>query len=645
MDLLQSSLQRLGSDRDVRIELQQETDDSLPLILASLGPTETDGLEAQRPLPIKNTIWNLVAWQPADAAPILSSRQILFLAVLALGMLALAAIFVLLFKRVSESVRKDQITIINLFEDMVNGELQRQYPVSLANNYGTVELLQGIAKEFHSGDGATSGLGIGIERELLSAEPYVPETYDIETIGRSQGAEKIPASIFRAYDIRGVVGDTITDEIVREVGRAIGSECLDSDQHRVIVARDGRTSGQELVQALTDGLLSTGVDVIDIGMVPTPVLYFATHYLGSNSGVMVTGSHNPPDYNGLKIVLNGETLYGDAIQTLRRRIDTGNLRSGEGSHRDQNLLSDYMDRIIGDISLARGMKLILDCGNGVAGVAAPELLRRLGCEVEELFCNVDGRFPNHHPNPSKPENLVTLKRRVMDQGADLGIAFDGDGDRLTAVDSAGNVIWPDRLLMLFAKDVLSRLPGSDIIYDIKCTRNLPRVIANLGGHPHMWKTGHSLLKAKVRETGAPLGGELSGHIVFQERWYGFDDALYASGRLLEILAADSRSTADVFAELPNSLSTPELEIRMREGQPFRLMERLLKKAQFPGAKITTLDGLRADFEDAWGLVRASNTTPSLTLRFEADNDEALRRIQDTFRKLLLDLDPNLLIPF
>ncbi len=460
-----------------------------------------------------------------------------------------------------------------------------------------------------------------------------------------KGSVMVPASIFRAYDIRGVVGQTLTAEIVYEIGRAIGSEAYARGSQSVIVARDGRLSGPDFVQALGNGLRDSGRDVIDIGCVPTPVLYYATHYLSTNSGVMVTGSHNPADYNGFKIVLRGETLAEAAIQGLRQRIETGDLTTGHGSYRTIDIVSDYIERITSDIRLTRPLRVVVDCGNGVAGEIAPRLLRTLGCEVTELYCEIDGHFPNHHPDPSHPENLADLIETVRQQRADIGLAFDGDGDRLGVVTVEGKIIWADRQMMLYARDVLSRNPGAEIIFDIKCSTHLARVIREAGGTPLMWKTGHSLVKAKMKETGAPLAGEMSGHIFFKERWFGFDDGLYTAARLLEILSHDSRPPAEVFAELPDAVSTPELNIRLQEGEQQPFVARLRELASFPGAQLTTIDGLRADFPDGWGLVRASNTTPSLVLRFEADTPEALKRIQEQFRSLLLAVKSDVALPF
>ena len=455
----------------------------------------------------------------------------------------------------------------------------------------------------------------------------------------------IPENIFKAYDIRGIVGKTLTADIVREIGRAIGSEALARKQSTVVVGRDGRLSGPEFAKVLSDGLRAAGANVIDIGMVPTPVLYFATHFLKTGSGMSITGSHNPPDYNGIKIMLGGETLSGDAISALRTRIVEGKLSSGTGEWKAVDVVPDYIARVTSDVRLARPLKIVVDCGNGVPGMLAPRVLRELGCEVSELFCEVDGHFPNHHPDPSQPENLEDLIRAVKAQRADLGLAFDGDGDRLGVVTAEGAIIWPDRQMMLYAADVLSRNPGATIIYDVKCTRNLATAISQHGGAPLMWKTGHSLIKAKMRETGALLAGEMSGHIFFKERWFGFDDALYTAARLLEILSHDARAPSAVFAELPETVNTPELKLEMQEGEHFKLMERLQKSAHFPGAKLTTIDGIRADFADGWGLARPSNTTPTVVIRFEADNQTSLERIQKQFRDLMLSLDPTLTLPF
>ncbi len=457
----------------------------------------------------------------------------------------------------------------------------------------------------------------------------------------------IASEIFRAYDIRGVVGKSLTSEAVKTIGRAIGTEARALEQKTVAVGRDGRASGPQLAEALIDGLRATGCDVVDIGEVPTPVLYYATHYLETGSGVMVTGSHNPPEYNGLKIMLAGETLFGDRITALRTRAMSGEFESGSGSLESVDVTSEYIRRVTEDIPVAIGnaFKVVIDCGNGVAGAVAPQLIRALGHDVTELYCEVDGTFPNHHPDPSVPENLKDLIAKVKEDGADIGFAFDGDGDRLGVVDGNGTIIYPDRQLMLFARDVLSRNPGAEIVFDVKCTNRLPMVIEKLGGKPVMWKTGHSFIKGKLKETGAPLAGEMSGHIFFKERWYGFDDALYASARLLEILMGFKLPPADVFKKLPKGIATPELRVDLEEGEHLAFMEKLKQSSSFGDAKVITIDGLRVEFADSWGLVRASNTTPSLVLRFEGDNKEALIRIGGLFKKTLLEIDPNLKLPF
>ncbi|HEX6834152.1 MAG TPA: phosphomannomutase/phosphoglucomutase, partial [Rudaea sp.] len=457
----------------------------------------------------------------------------------------------------------------------------------------------------------------------------------------------VERNIFRAYDIRGVIGKTLTKGVAREIGRAIGSEARDRGLREIAVARDGRLSGPDLSAALIEGLRSTGCDVIDIGAAPTPVLYFATFHLNTGSGVMVTGSHNPPDYNGFKIVLGGETLSEGAIQDLYSRIADRRYVSGSGGLQTMSIDADYIDRIASDVQIERPLRVVVDCGNGIPGAVAPQVLGGIGVEVLPLYCDVDGNFPNHHPDPSDPHNLQDLILTVKQMKADLGLAFDGDGDRLGVVTADGEIIYPDRLLMLFAKDVLVRNPGAAIIYDVKCTGKLQPLILQAGGSPIMWRTGHSLIKSKMRETEAELAGEMSGHFFFKERWYGFDDGMYAAARLLEILAGDleGRTPQEIFDSLPKGVSTPELKIEMTEGEHYRFMERFRDRSSFDGAKVTTIDGVRADWPDGWGLVRASNTTPVLVLRFDADSDTALLRIEDVFRKQLLAIDSHLKLPF
>ncbi|MBX3662529.1 MAG: phosphomannomutase/phosphoglucomutase [Burkholderiales bacterium] len=454
-----------------------------------------------------------------------------------------------------------------------------------------------------------------------------------------------PATIFKAYDIRGIVGDTLTEAGVESIGRAIGSEARARGRDCVVIGRDGRHSGPAFAAALARGLQASGVDVIDVGQVATPMLYFAAHELGTLSGVMVTGSHNPPQYNGLKMMLAGDTLAGDAIQALRARITGNDLAAGSGSYRTHDIRAAYLERIVSSVKLSRPMRIAIDCGNGVAGATAPNLYRRLGCDVEELFCEVDGSFPNHHPDPSQPHNLEDLVAALKAGAAEIGLAFDGDGDRLGVVTKSGKIIYPDRQLMLFAADVLAREPDAEIIFDVKCTRHLFDWIRRHGGRPLLWKTGHSFIKKKLKESGAPLAGEMSGHIFFRERWYGFDDGMYAGARLLEILSRSDDPSA-VLEALPDSVSTPELQWQLAEGENYTLMDALQKTARFPAAKeIITIDGLRVEYADGFGLARPSNTTPIIVLRFEADDAAALQRIQEDFRKVLLAVKPGATLPF
>lgn len=457
--------------------------------------------------------------------------------------------------------------------------------------------------------------------------------------------QNIPAQIFKAYDIRGIVGKTLTAEIVETIGHAIGSEAVARGQKTIAIGRDGRLSGPELLAALARGIVKSGIDVIDVGAVATPMVYFAAFHLKTDCAVMLTGSHNPPDYNGLKIVLAGQTLSGEDIQALRIRIEQNDLSHGAGSYSQQDIGPAYLSRIVSDIKLARPMKVSIDCGNGIGGAYAADLYRQLGCEVEELYCEVDGNFPNHHPDPSVPANLQDLIAALQDNDSELGLAFDGDADRLGVVTKDGQIIYPDRLLMLFAADMLSRNPSAEVIFDIKSTRQLFDWIRGHGGIPTIWKTGHSLIKAKMRETGALLAAEMTGHFFFVERWYGFDDGLYAGARLLEILSrvADPSAALNV---LPDALSTPELHIHTAEGENHTLMATLKKSGEFTNTKeIITLDGIRAEYADGFGLARPSNTTPAIVLRFEADSEVALKRIQDDFRRVFQLAAPHLELPF
>ena len=449
------------------------------------------------------------------------------------------------------------------------------------------------------------------------------------------------ASIFKAYDIRGVVPSTINEELAEALGKAFGTVALQEGEKTVAVGRDGRLSGPLLSAALMRGLASVGVNVVDVGMVTTPMLYFAANTL-TRSGIQVTGSHNPKDYNGFKMVLAGRAIYGADIQALHRIMtsETWNHPASAGTISQANVESAYRDRIVSGITLARPIKIVIDSGNGVAGASAPAIFRALGCEVTELFSEVDGNFPNHHPDPSKPENLVDLIKTLQSSDAELGLAFDGDGDRLGIVTKGGQNIYPDRQMMLFARDVLSRVPGATILFDVKCSQRLAPEIEAAGGVPLMYKTGHSLIKAKMKEINSPLGGEMSGHIFFKERWYGFDDGTYAGARLLEIVSRSPDAGA-LLNGLPDSFSTPELNVACKEGEPHTVVEALIKADHFAApAKVSTIDGVRVDWPDGFGLIRASNTTPVLVLRFEGHTQQALERIEADMLALLRSVKPD-----
>jgi phosphomannomutase/phosphoglucomutase len=569
-----------------------------------------------------------------------------------------------LFKRVSAALQLDQVSLVTLMKDFRDHQVKKEYPGGLKEMEetllfitklaGTRQVMEESTVAAREQDAEYTNEAGPEEQEEQPDSAFdkpraddliVEEDTSLDIQPEPDEPVEVDASIFRAYDIRGVVDQTLTPAVVKQIGRAIGSEALQRGRQTVVVGRDGRLSGPALSEELIAGLTETGCSVKDIGVAPTPVLYFAANYLDTQTGVMVTGSHNPPDYNGLKIMIDGETLSGESIQQLRERIETENFIAGDGRVETINVVPDYIERIRSDVSIPRQLKVVVDCGNGVAGAVVPQLLRELGCDVTELFCEVDGTFPNHHPDPSKPENLKDLIAAVNQQQADIGLAFDGDGDRLGVVNTEGSIIWPDRILMLFAMDILDRNPGGLIIYDVKCSRHLDGIISQHGGKPLMWKTGHSFIKAKIQETGALLAGEMSGHIFFKERWFGFDDGLYAAARLLEVLGKDERPVTEVFAGLPDSINTPELNISMQEGEPQKYIDHLLSSAHFDGARVSTIDGLRADFDDGWGLVRASNTTPVLVLRFEADSDAALVRIMEEFRRVMLQVDPGLQLPF
>ncbi len=505
-----------------------------------------------------------------------------------------------------------------------------------------VTLEQALAREAPQGVSARPSADARerADRSAATAEEAASAT-------RERRGEALARSIFRAYDIRGVVGQTLTESIARSIGQAVGTLVRERGLREVVVGRDGRLSSPRLGSALISGLRRAGCDVIDIGAVPTPLVYFATHHLQTGCGVAITGSHNPPEYNGFKIMVGGETLAEEAIQDLYRRIVEHDLTEAAepGGIQAIDLRTEYIERIASDIQTERSLRVVVDAGNGIAGDIAPQLISSIGCEPIPLNCDVDGTFPNHHPDPSDPENLIDLITTVKQLNADLGIAFDGDGDRLGVVTARGDIVYPDRLLMLFARDLLLRNPGAVVIYDVKCTGRLAGEILRYGGSPVMWRTGHSLIKAKMKELDAELAGEMSGHFFFKERWYGFDDALYAAARLLEILASDPASLHELLAELPGGVSTPELRVPLPEGEQYAFIERFQREARFEGARITQIDGLRADWDDGWGLVRASNTTPVLVMRFEGDDAEVLARIQGEFRRALLAVRSDLALPF
>jgi phosphomannomutase/phosphoglucomutase len=460
-----------------------------------------------------------------------------------------------------------------------------------------------------------------------------------------QAAAPLVRSIFRAYDIRGIVGQGLDAHSVRLIGHAIGSEALERGERTLIAGADARLSSPELSKALQEGILASGCDVVDLGVVPTPLVYFATYTLAPRSGVMLTGSHNPRDYNGIKIVLQQRTLADQQITRLYERVVNGELLSGNGTRTMHDIAPAYIARIVNDIQLKTRFRIALDCGNGVTGLIAPQLFEQLGCDVLPLYCEPDGNFPNHHPDPTRPANLHALQQLVHDKRADIGIAFDGDGDRLGIVTSDGNIIDADHMLLAFAMDILPDNPGARVVYDIKSSHHLGRVVSALGGSGVLCKSGHSFVKQKLQEADALLGGEFSAHIFFKHRWYGFDDGMYAAARFLELMDKYQASAQDILERMPASFSTPELFVAVREQDKFTLMERLVQELRFDKGTVNYLDGIRVDFPQGWGLIRASNTTPNLVLRFEADSAEDLAGIQREFRQGLVAVLPELELPF
>ncbi|MEI7868065.1 MAG: phosphomannomutase/phosphoglucomutase [Candidatus Methylumidiphilus sp.] len=592
---------------------------------------------------VKGTPWKIAYW----VRPGVSLNIVWFVASLLVSIAMIGGLGILLIRLQYAALRQDRKSLLMLANDMINGSPLGDFVFKISE-------IEHIATEISRLKRVQRDTRVAAPRpepqSIVKLETPADRLEELQTevdarSNRKATTVEVSPGIFRANDIRGILGETINSDVVYAIGLAIGSEMNERGENFIAVGHDGRLSSPELCKSVCKGLTDTGRTVINIGLVPTPLMYFATHTLNAQSGVIITGSHNPPNYNGLKIVLGGISLSSADIQNLRIRIENGNFSAGKGRMNAYNLLPEYIERVVGDTQLGRPLKIVMDCGNGSTGVVAPKLIRALGCEVIELYCEVDGRFPNHHPDPGNPENLQVLIKTVLQTGADLGIAYDGDGDRLGMVDSSGKIIWPDRQMMVLSADVLSREPGADIIYDVKCTRNLPSQIVKSGGRPILAKSGHASMAAKLKETGAMLAGEMSGHIFYQERWYGFDDAVYASTRMIEILSNATETSAEMFAKLPDSINTPEMGVLLEEGENISIMAKLLAFADFSDARITDIDGLRVDFLEGWGLVRASNTLPALTFRFEADNEKALAHIQEQFRDLILAVKPDIKLPF
>ncbi|MBT5231044.1 MAG: phosphomannomutase/phosphoglucomutase [Methylococcales bacterium] len=653
------------------LQIQQKLDQQT-VNLATAGDSGLLGPEPIDSVVIAESKLQISYWTGSSFSLLYSVMFLKYWVVCVVIVLLLGALQVLMSKRAASILKKDQVTILTLFEDFLQGRLETHYPAKLLDSRGTLEAMTkraaengpissvvavGEKNEFDSDDDDLLSVSDEPQLDDMLSHPF-PEsdTLDdnnlllddalmiddpMESVPQSVAA--VPDNIFLAYDIRGVVDSGLTTDVAHSIGLSIGSEAQDQGETSIIVGRDGRLSSPSLAEALINGISASGCHVIDIGLVPTPVLSFATHILDTQSGVMVTGSHNPPNYNGFKVTIKGEPLHSEAIQGLKLRIRENRLASGSGQITQQSIITEYISQITEDVQLGRPLKVVVDCGHGVGAEVAPALFGALGIDIIELNCQVDGHFPSHHPDPSRPENMQQLIDTVKDKQADLGIAFDGDADRLGVVDAQGKIIWPDRLLMLFAMDILSRQPGADVVFDVKCTRHLAKEIVNFGGRPIMWKTGHSMVRAKLKETNAALAGEFSGHIFINERWYGFDDGIYASCRLFEILSADFRGSDEVFAELPESTSTPEIMVPTSEGENHSVMQQLANSNAFDGGNISDLDGLRVEYEHGWGLIRASNTTSNLVVRLEGDDDAAINNLLTTFNGALQSVAPHLTI--
>lgn len=615
------------------VELQQGTKGVTKV--ASKGNAQFKQGKASFSTAIPNSYWRVAYWSQIKGG---TGLPIIIMAVL---LIVLTVLWLLRETWQQLLLKQDVKTLRQQLKDYQNEMLKPKYPMADALLRDVIDDIQTMGRE-HSKVKAKK-----VKGEISKAkvdEPGQGNSLQREAEQELQSLTEIDASIFKAYDIRGIVGESLNESVFQLIGKAVGSEAIEQNQTRLVVGRDGRLASDSLTKALIEGILTTGCGVIDIGKVPTPLVYFACEELGTKSGVMVTGSHNPAEYNGLKIVIAGKTFAGADIQSLYRRIEQNNFETGQAEVNQVSVVDDYIKRIVGDVHTRRSIKVVIDCGNGIAGVVAPRLLRELGCEVIELYCDVDGNFPNHHPNPSQEENLQDLAAAVEQFEAELGLAFDGDGDRLGVVDASGQPIWPDRLMVMFAQDVLSRESEATVIYDVKSTSLLGDAITRAGGIPVVSPSGYSIIKNKIQETGAKLAGELSGHIFFNDRWYGFDDGLYSACRLLEFLSNDplERTPSDVFAALPYRESTPEIFIAMDEGESKLFVSQLKAEASFPpNTEIIVTDGLRVEYPTGWGLVRVSNTMPGLTLRFEANSEDELEQIKQQFIQQMLQVKPSL----
>ncbi|GAA0205063.1 phosphomannomutase/phosphoglucomutase [Kangiella japonica] len=653
------------ADGESRLELRQNFGDTSHVV-AAIGNGTAEGeplLETQS----FGANWSLVLWQRVSAfstdagqLPLLLfiAAVVAFLIVGLMPLLSMKRLFANDARKFIQGVKEQSVTQnsyqLSFFKDLAAGYRRASTGVD-ANEEENASASQVVEEQSslrrRRRGKAVAGVAETAEQETAELPKEAPKPQVVKEapisleVDEGSASKAINPDIFREYDIRGVIGENLDAETVYVIGKAIGSEAYSRGEQSIVVGRDGRLSSPKLHKALVEGLVASGRDVIDIGMVPTPLVYFGTHTLGSRSGVMLTGSHNPPEHNGLKIVLAGETLYGQQIQDLLKRIQMQEYFNGKGSVTESSIEQSYLDKLLADIKVDKPLKVALDCGNGVTGNFAPKMLQALGCEVIGLYTDVDGNFPYHHPDPNSAKNLEALIDMVIKEKADVGIAFDGDGDRVGVVDNKGKIIWTDRLMMLFAQDILSRHPGAEIIYDVKCTRFLKDVITQAGGKPLMWKTGHSLMKAKMRETEAPFGGEGSGHLYFNERWYGFDDALYAAARLLEILGKSQATSAELFEELPEGISSEEINVPVPDKVKFKLIKALVAKGDFGDGEVNTIDGLRVDYKHRWLLARASNTTPSIVVKFEADNEVSLEAVKDRLRTQLIKIAPKIKLNF